>query len=253
MIPHHVVTGSDDAPPLVLANSLGSTYAMWDPLAAELAEHFRLVRFNARGHGGSEIVPDPYTLEDLGRDALELLDHLAIERTHWAGLSVGGMTGMWLAIHAPERIDRLVGLCTSAKLGPPELWQERIDTVHAKGTAAMVEGSLERWLTPDFRATHPETVELISTMLASVAPEGYAGVAAAIRDMDLLEELPRIGAPTLIIAGAQDPATPPSEHAQPIVDRVPGARLEVLDPGAHVITLERPREVTDLIVAHLEA
>ena len=113
----------------------------------------------------SDVLPDPYTLADLGHDALELLDHLGIEKTHWAGLSVGGMTGMWLAINAPERIDRLVGLCTSAKLGPPELWQERIDTVHAQGTAAMVEGSLQRWITPAFREAHPETVELITAML----------------------------------------------------------------------------------------
>jgi 3-oxoadipate enol-lactonase len=251
MIPHHVVTGPADAPWLVLANSLGSTYAMWDPEAAELAEHFRLVRFDARGHGGSDVLPDPYTLADLGNDALELLDHLGIEETHWAGLSVGGMTGMWLAINAPERIDRLVGLCTSAKLGPPEVWQERIDTVHAQGTAAMVEGSLQRWITPAFREAHPETVELITAMINSVTPQGYAGVAAAIRDMDLLDDLATITAPTLIIAGAQDPATPAQDHGRLIADRIPGARIEILDPGAHVITLERPESVTALIREHL--
>jgi 3-oxoadipate enol-lactonase len=250
MIPNHAVSG--DGPWLVLANSLGSTYAMGDPLVDTLAERFRVVRFDARGHGGSDVPPDPYSLEDLGQDALALLDQLGIEKTHWAGLSVGGMTGMWLAIHAPQRIDRLVGLCTSAKLGPPETWDERIATVHAQGTASMVDGSLERWITPGFRQSHPETVELIRTMLAAVAPAGYAGVAAAIRDMDLLDELPQISAPTLIIAGAQDPATPRQEHGQLIVDRVPHARLEVLDPGAHVITLERSQEVADLILDHLE-
>jgi 3-oxoadipate enol-lactonase len=251
MIPHHVISG--DGPWLVLANSLGSTHAMWDPVAAALAEHFRVVRFDTRGHGDSDAAPDPYTLADLGHDALELLDQLGIERTHWAGLSVGGMTGLWLAINAPERIDRLVGLCTSAKLGPPELWQERIDTVHAQGTGSMVDGSLQRWITPAFRDAHPETVELITTMINRVSAEGYAGVAAAIRDMDLLDELPRISAPTLIIAGAQDPATPPREHGQLIADRIEGARLEVLDPGAHVITLERPEDVTRLIIDHLES
>ena len=252
MIPHHVVTGPVDAPWLVLANSLGSTYAMWDSQAPKLAERFRLVRFDARGHGGSDVPPAPYALEDLGRDALELLDHLGIETTHWAGLSIGGMTGMWLAIHAPERIDRLVGLCTSAKLGPPELWEERIKLVRAQGTAAMVPGSLERWITPGCREAHPETVELITAMVASIAAEGYAGVAAAIQGMDLLADLHRISAPTLIIAGAQDPATPP-EHGRLIAEGAPNARLEILDPGAHMITLERPEAVTTLILEHLES
>src|SRR4051812_26871087 len=156
MIPHHLVSGPEDAPVLVLSNSLGSTLAMWDPQAPALAERFRLVRYDIRGHGGSETLPGPYTLDEVGADLIELLDQLQVERAHVAGLSLGGMTGMWLGINAPDRLDRLVLLCTSAKLGPPETWSERAATVRAEGTQAIAEAGVGRWLTEGFRNAHPD-------------------------------------------------------------------------------------------------
>jgi 3-oxoadipate enol-lactonase len=251
MIPHHVVTGPEDAPALVLSNSLGATLAMWDPQAEALAERFRLVRYDTRGHGESPVPPGPYDIADVGADLVALLDHLGIERAHVTGLSLGGMTGMWLGINAPERLDRLVLLCTSAKLGPPENWSERARTVRADGTAAVAEAGVGRWLTERFREEHPDTAEWLRAMIAAQPDAGYAECCGVIERMDQLADLPSITAPTLVIAGAQDPATPP-EHAERIVAGIPGARLEVLDPAAHLANVEQPEAVTRLILEHLE-
>jgi len=251
MIPHHVVTGAEDAPALVLSNSLGATLAMWDPQAGALAERFRLVRYDTRGHGESPVPPGPYDIADVGADLVGLLDHLGIERAHVVGLSLGGMTGMWLGVHAPERLDRLVLLCTSAKLGPPENWIERARTVRAQGTAAVAEAGFGRWLTERFRDEHPDTAEWLRAMIAAQPNEGYAECCGVIERMDQLAVLPSIKAPTLVIAGAQDPATPP-EHAERIVAGIPGARLEVLDPAAHLANVEQAEAVTRLILEHLE-
>jgi 3-oxoadipate enol-lactonase len=165
-------------------------------------------------------------------------------------VSLGGMTGMWLGVHAPARVDRLVLICTSAKLGPAAMWADRAQTVRDQGTAAVAEAGVGRWLTEGFRARHPDTAEWLRAMIAAQPDEGYASCCGVIEHMDQLADLPSMGAPTLVIAGAQDPATPP-EHGQRIVDAVPGARLEVLDPGAHLVNAERPHEVTNLILEHL--
>jgi 3-oxoadipate enol-lactonase len=252
MIPHHVVTGPEDAPALVLSNSLGSTLATWDPQAEALAERFRLIRYDTRGHGESPVLPGPYEVADIARDLLDLLDHLGIERAHVAGLSLGGMTGMWLGVHAPERLDRLILLCTSAKLGPPEMWADRARTVRAEGTQAVADAGVGRWLTDGFRERHPDTAEWLRAMIAAQPDAGYAEGCGVIERMDQLADLPEISALTLVIAGAQDPATPP-EHAERIVAAIPGARLEVLDPAAHLANVEQPEAVTRLILEHLEA
>jgi 3-oxoadipate enol-lactonase len=252
VIPHHTVTGPEHAPALVLSNSLGSTLAMWDPQAPALAERFRLVRHDVRGHGQSPVPPPPYTIDDVGRDLIELLDHLEIERAHLAGLSLGGMTGMWLGIHAPERLDRLVLLCTSAKLGPPETWSDRAQLVREEGTAAVAEAGVGRWLTEGFRHDNPDIAGELEAMIAAQPDEGYAACCGVIEHMDLTGDLPRITAPTLVIAGAQDPATPPA-HAERIAAGIPDARVAVLDPGAHLVNVEQPEAVTRLILEHLEA
>jgi 3-oxoadipate enol-lactonase len=248
---HHEITGSDDAPVLVLSNSLGSTLAMWDPQAGALAERFRLVRYDIRGHGRSDTPPGPYAIADVGNDLIALLDDLNVEKAHVAGLSLGGMTAMWLGINAPERLDRLVLLCTSAKLGPAQMWADRALTVREQGTAAIAEAGVGRWLTEGFRARYPEIAEHLRDMIASIDDEGYASACAVIEHMDLASGLPSIEAPTLVIAGAQDPATPP-EHAERIVAGIPAARLEVLDPGAHLVNVEQPEATTRLIIDHLE-
>jgi 3-oxoadipate enol-lactonase len=252
VIPHHTVTGPEHAPPLVLSNSLGSSLAMWDAQAPALAERFRLIRYDIRGHGQSPVPPAPYSIDDVGRDLIELLDHLEVEKAHVVGLSLGGMTGMWLGINAPERVDRLALLCTSAKLGPPETWADRAKLVREEGTEAVAEAGVGRWLTEPFRHDNPDITRDLEAMIAAIPDEGYAACCGVIEHLDLTAELPSIAAPTLVIAGAQDPATPP-EHAERIAAGIPGARVEVLDPAAHLANVEQPEAVTRLILEHLEA
>jgi 3-oxoadipate enol-lactonase len=250
MIPHHVVTGPEDAPPLVLSNSLGTTLAMWDEPAGALAERFRVIRYDTRGHGGSATPPGPYSIEDAGGDIVELLDALDVEAAHVAGVSLGGMTALWLAINAPERVNRLVPICTSASLGPPDGWAERAALVREQGTRAIVDATMERWFTAEHRARDPLTA--MRAMFEGVDDEGYASCCSIIEHMDLTPGLASITAPTLVIAAAQDPSTPPEPHATTIASAIPDARLEVLDPGAHLVAVERPDAVTALILEHLE-
>jgi len=249
---HHEVLGPDDAPTLVLSNSLGSTPAMWDAQLPVLAEHLRVVRYDHRGHGGSPVPPGPYELADLGADVLALLDRLDLERVHWCGLSLGGMVGMWLAINAPQRIDRLVLCCTSARLGPPEMWAERAATVRAHGVEAIADAGIGRWLTPGFVARNPDVAAAVRAMLVSTPAEGYAGCCEAIQRMDLLPHLAAIRAPTLVIAADDDPATPP-EHGERIAAGMPGARLQIVQDSRHMATIEQPRVMADLIAGHLLA
>jgi 3-oxoadipate enol-lactonase len=247
---HHVLEGPEDVPVLVMASSIGTTLRMWDDGAPELGERFRLVRYDHRGHGGSPVPPGPYRIEDLGRDALALLERLEIERFSWCGLSIGGMVGMWIASEVPERVERLVLCCTSALLGPRELWDERIRVAGEEGMEALVESVVPRWFTPGFFSGHPETVEKAARMLRETDPEGYAGCCAAIRDMDLRDRLGSITSPTLVISGAEDPATPP-EHGELIRDLIPGASFEVIPDASHLANIEQPEAVTRAILDHL--
>jgi 3-oxoadipate enol-lactonase len=250
---NHRINGPHDAPVVVLSNSLGSSMEMWAPQVPALSVRFRVLRYDQRGHGDSPVPPGPYDIPDLGQDVLDLLDSGGIERAHFVGLSMGGMTGMWLAANAPERIDRLVLLCTTAYFGTPETWIERAATVREHGTEAVAEAGVERWLTEDFREREPAVAERMRAMIAAQPDEGYAECCGALERLDLRDQLDRIAAPTLVIAGAQDPSTPPETHAQFIAGHIPNARLEVLDPGAHLINVERATEVTDLILDHLES
>ena len=247
---HHVLEGPEDAPVLVMANSLGTTLHMWVEQASAVRDLFRVLRYDHRGHGGSPVPPGPYAIEDLGRDALALLDGLGIERFSWCGLSIGGMVGMWLASEAPERVESLVLCCTSALLGPRELWDERIRVAREEGMDALVENVVARWFTPDFFSGEPEKVEKASRMLRETDPEGYAGCCAAIRDMDLRDRLGGIRAPTLVLSAADDPATPP-EHGELIRDSITGAGFEVIPNASHLANMERPEAVNRVILAHL--
>ncbi|MEB3369921.1 3-oxoadipate enol-lactonase [Saccharopolyspora mangrovi] len=244
---NHELTGPEGAPVVVLSNSLGTDLRLWDEQVPALSDRFRVLRYDQRGHGGTGAKPGPYALAELGGDVLELLDRLGIGKAHFAGVSLGGMTGMWLAEHAPERIDRLALICTSADLGSAS-WLERAATVRADGMAAMVEPSLPRWFTPA-AAERPEIREKFGGMISSADAEGYAGCCEAIAGMDILDGLPGIAAPTLVIAGAEDPATPPS-HAERIAAGVPGARVEVLSPAAHLANAEQPEAVNRLLLEH---
>lgn len=245
------IDGPPDAPVLLLGGSLGTTAEMWEPQVATLSQDNRLVRFDLRGHGGSPVPPGPYSMDDLGGDVLALMDRLGLERASYCGVSIGGMIGQWLGIHAPKRIDRLVLICTSAYLPPAENWHERARAVREAGTPeAVADAVVARWFTPQFAEREPGVVHRHRTMIGSIAAEGYAGCCEAIAGMDLRSGLERIAAPTLVLAGAQDPAITP-EHGEAIAAAVPDARLEVLDPGAHLLSVERAGEVTELIAAHV--
>ena len=247
---HHEVSGPAHAPIVLMGGSLGTTLEMWAG-QLPLADRFRLVRFDHRGHGRSPAPPGPYEIADLGADVLGLMDALGIERASACGLSIGGMVGMWLAANAPERIDRLVLICTSAHMPPASAWQERAAAVLAAGSTEVVADIVvARWLTPAFAAEHPNVRAWLRAMLVAADPPGYAACCGAIERMDLRDELPRIAAPTLVISGSDDLATP-IEHQRLIAEAIPGARHEVVSPAAHVAAVERPEAVNRLIGEHL--
>ena len=246
---HHRSDGPADGPVLLLGGSLGSDLTMWDGQLA-LARRHRLLRFDHRGHGGSSATPGPYSIDELAHDVLELMDALGLERVSYAGLSLGGMIGMWLAAHAPERIDRLVLLCTTAHVPGGELYLARAEAVRRAGSVeSIADGVLERWLTPAFAEAHPDVRSALRAMLVGTSAEGYAGCCEAIAAMDLRDGLARIAAPTLVISGAEDPATPVALQAD-IADGIPRARHEVV-AAAHLATAEQPDRINELIGAHL--
>lgn len=250
MTPYSIVDGPAGAPLLVLANSLGTTVDMWEPQLPALTERYRVLRFDTRGHGRSAVPPGPYTIGDLGSDVLALLDGLGVTRAHFCGLSLGGMVGMWLAAHAPERIDRLVLCCTSARPGAPESWAHRASTVRAEGTVAIADLVVSRWLTPEYAHRRPDVVARLRAMLTATPAEGYASCCGAIERLDLTAALPRIAAPTLVLHGVDDPAFTPS-HGADIAAAVPGARLALVRDAAHLANVEQDDAVTTLIVEHL--
>ena len=246
---HYQLEGRADAPVLVLSNSLGTTLEMWLPQMPALLENFRVLRYDTRGHGQSEVTTGSYTIAQLGGDVLALLDQLHIARAHFCGLSMGGMIGMWLAIHAPTRIDRLVLANTSAAIGVPEVWNTRITKVRQDGLASIVDAVLERWFTADFLAHAPAQVERVKTMLRNTPAEGYIANCAAVRDMDQRGDLDKITAPTLVIGGKHDNATPP-EHGELIARAVPGAHYVELN-AAHLSNWEMAQSFTHQVIDFL--
>jgi 3-oxoadipate enol-lactonase len=250
---HHAVVGPKDAPALVLSNSLGTDMRMWDPQVEALSRHFRLVLYDTRGHGRSPVPPGPYTLAELGQDVLALLDRLKIDRASLCGVSLGGMTGMWLGAHAADRIERLVLCCTAAFLPPADAWAQRAADVRAAGSTEVVaDAVLSRWLTAAGAAADPERLAWLRAMLLATPAEGYASCCAVIEHLDVRDALASIRAPTLAVAGAEDPATP-ALHLREIADGIPGARLEVLDGAAHLANLERADELNRLVIEHCHA
>lgn len=220
---NYQLEGPVDAPVLVLSNSLGTDLQMWDAQIAAFTQHFRVLRFDTRGHGKSLVTPGFYTIEQLGHDVLSLLDALHIERAHFCGLSMGGLIGQWLGINAGQRLHKLVVCNTAAKIGDPSIWDPRIEMVLRDGRAAMValrDASIARWFTPDFAEANPAAAQRITDMLAATSPEGYAANCAAVRDADFRDQLSVIKVPLLVIAGTEDAVTPPAgghfiqEHVQ---------------------------------------
>lgn len=246
---HYHLEGPDDAPVLLLSNSLGTDIGMWEPQMAAFTARFRVLRYDSRGHGKSDAPPGPYTIERLGKDALGLLDALDLRRVRFCGLSKGGMVGMWLGANAGDRIERLVLCNSSAQLGPPALWDDRIRAVREGGMAALTDAVLERWFTASFRVAAPEKTAPVRRMLLATPPEGYVGCCAAIRDMDQRESIRAVRVPTLVVAGMHDPATPPA-HGALIAERIAGARLVTLD-AAHLSNIEAASAYNDAVLGFI--
>ena len=248
---HYEIEGREDAPVLVLSNSLGTGLDMWAPQMPALLQRFRVLRHDSRGHGQSDVPAGPYTIAQLGADVLALMDHLGIRRAHFCGLSMGGMTGMWLGARHADRLLRLALCNTAAKIGTPALWNARIDKVNAEGMAAITGAVIDRWFTPGFQQRAPGQVDSVRAMLLATAPAGYSASCAAVRDMDQRGDIAAISVPTLVIAGTHDLATPPGD-GRAAADAIPGARYVELD-AAHLSNWEQPELFTRALVDFLTA
>ena len=248
---HYMVEGDKDGELVVLSGSLGSDLRMWDPQVGALtAAGYRVLRYDHRGHGQSPAPAGPYTLADLSADAIELLDRVGAPRAHFVGLSLGGMVGMWLAQHAGPRLRSLTLCCTSAELRPASGWADRAAAVRQRGMRALSTAVVERWFTPPWRAGRPQRVRYYEAMVAATPAEGYAACCEAIQTMDIASGLSDISTPTLVIAGADDPATPP-DHGRRIATAIPSGRLEIVSPAAHLANVECSLKVNALILGHL--
>lgn len=240
--------GREDAPVLILSNSLGTTMDMWQPQAGPFAEHFRVIRYDTRGHGGSGSPDGAYSLDRLGCDVIELADALGIGTFSFCGLSLGGMTAQWLGWRAPDRLERIVIANSSPYMGPPLAWQQRIDTVRGQGMGAIADAVIERWFTQKFRAC-PDNIADLRTALLATSATGYAGCCAAIRDMDMRPVLGLVQVPALVIGGTHDPATPP-DHCAQLASGIPDAQCAMF-PAAHLSSFELPREFNAAVLFHL--
>jgi 3-oxoadipate enol-lactonase len=248
--PIHVeVTGSDSAPTLMLSNSLGTDLHMWDDQAGEFARHFRLIRYDRRGHGMSGAPKGPYSFDRFGHDILSVLDALGVEKTNWCGLSMGGMDGQWLGANAPDRIEKLVLANTHYHYADKAPWAERLRFLEQHQLSDMVAANMERWFTKGFRARAPQVIERMSRMFVATNHAGYMACVAAVRDIDFRTSNPRITAPTLVIVGTQDPATPPAA-GETIAKTISGAKLVALD-AAHISNVEQPQAFTKAVLDFL--
>jgi 3-oxoadipate enol-lactonase len=245
------VDGQDDAPWLVLSHSLGSTLNMWAPQVAAFAQHFRVLRYDTRGHGASMVPSGEYSMVDLGSDVLRLLDAVRAERVAFCGLSMGGATALWLATHAPERLSHVI-VCNSLPwLGPPDAITARIATVRERGLAPLVDATMERWFTPEFRAGSPDVVARVRSEFLATPVDGYAGCLAALRAHDERAHLATIQLPVLVIAGQYDVAPPPA-HARAFAAQVRSAHFVEL-PAAHLSNLGAPEAFDEAVLGFLDA
>ncbi len=243
------IDGPSGAPVLLMANSLGTTMAVWDHLVPALSQRFRVVRYDHRGHGGSGATPGPYDIELLGEDALAVLDRLGVEAASLCGLSIGGAVAMWVAAHHPARVEGLVVCCAAARFGSPGDWTERARFVRKHGPTALLDTLVQRWFSPGF-AGLDSARRRVEGMLETVDAEGYAGCCEALTTMDLTGELARITAPTLVVAGALDPAVP-TACALELATAISGSTLLVLAETAHLAPVEQPVRLAEALLGHL--
>ncbi|HET8925769.1 MAG TPA: 3-oxoadipate enol-lactonase [Candidatus Acidoferrum sp.] len=248
---HYLLEGPAGAPVLMFSNSLGTNYAMWDGQAIELQKKFRIVRYDTRGHGESAVTPGPYSIEQLAKDVLGLLDELHLDPVHFCGLSMGGMIGMWLGANAPHRLNKLVLCNTAAKIGTAETWNSRIEAVRKGGMKAIASAVIERWLTAEFRKKDPVAVASTLKILEQTNPEGYAACCAAVRDFDYRDELGKIRVSTQVISGTHDPATPAADGRY-LAEQIPSARFAALN-AAHLSNIEERDRFNHEVTAFLNA
>jgi len=245
------VSGPEKAPVVLLGSSLGATRAMWAPQLDVLSERFRVIAFDHRGHGGSEVPPGPYVIEDLGGDVVELLNELLVEQAAYVGISLGGAVGLWLAENAPDRFTRFVLLCPPAyPAAGAQMWTDRAAQVRAEGTQAITEATLQRWFLPTYAEAHKDEVDLVRQQLLNTPDEGYAACCEALGAMDLRDRLEDITAPVLLVTAESDTSIPP-ETVIPLAGAIPGAHLEILDNAAHLVTYSDPTRINPLLLAHL--
>lgn len=247
---HHELSGDPAAPAVLFLGSLGSDLSMWRPQAEALAATRRVVTVDHRGHGASPTPQGPYTLAALGNDIVTLLDTLGLDAVDYVGLSLGGAVGQWLAAHHPDRIRTLTLLCTSAAFLPAQPWLDRAETVRRDGLASIADSIVARWFSPARAERDPDLVARHVAMVRGTTDEGYAACCEALATWDGRPGLARITAPTLVIAGAQDPATPPATM-RTLADGIAGARLHVVEPAAHLANVEQPQHITSLITEHI--
>ncbi|MCB1525213.1 MAG: 3-oxoadipate enol-lactonase [Rhodoblastus sp.] len=245
------VEGPENAPVLMISNSLGSNLHMWDDQIPALSKHFRVVRYDSRGHGLSAAPTGPYSLEQLGKDALAILDALGVKKAHWMGLSKGGAVGQWLLLNAPDRIERAVLANTAAQFGTADTWNDRLRTLRELGLQGMVDAVIDRWFTKEFQAKAPEAIARIKAAFEKTPADGYAACMAALRDIDLRDAIRNIRNQVLVIIGKNDPATPP-EAGKAIAAAIPGARLVELD-AAHLSNIEAADEFNKAVIDFLTA
>jgi len=247
---HYRLTGSPDGPPLVLINSLGTDLRIWDEVVARLADRYRILCYDKRGHGLSDAPAGPYGLDDHVADLAGLLAHCGARRAAVCGISIGGMVAMRLATRHPGKVDGLILCDTGPTIGTPQMWNDRIARVRDEGLPALADELASRWVSPAYREQQPAAFAGWRNMLERCSSEGYVASCATVRDADLSAELPSIAAPTLVVVGANDLTTPP-EVARRLADAIPHARLKELRDTGHVPAIEQPAGLAELIREHL--
>lgn len=257
LVTHYDLAGPEGAPVLLLANSLGTSFHVWDAIVPALTTRFRVLRYDMRGHGLTDATALPgdtqgYSISKLAGDALALMDALGIQKAHVVGLSIGGMVAQHLAAHAPGRVDHMVLCDTAAVIGPASVWNDRIVGIRRDGLPAIAPGVMARWFTEGFRAARPDLIRGYVNMVARTTLDGYLGCAMAVRDADLRDAGAKITAPVLVIVGDKDPSTPPAA-AEALAQGIPGARLEMIADASHIPCVEQPEALTRLILGFLPA
>jgi len=246
---HHTLTG-DTGPAVLLGPSLGTTGELWRDLAADLSRDHRVVSLDLRGHGRSPVPAGPYTMEELAADVVATADGIGLEQFAYVGLSIGGAIGQVLGLDHADRLSSLVLCCTAPVFGDAATWTERAAQVRREGLEPLVEATTERWFTPAYRSAQPDRVAWVMDMFRATPPEGYAGCCEALAQYDVTERLGRLSVPTRVVAGAEDPGTPP-EVGRRIADAVPGSDLVVLDGAAHIANVAVPEPFAAAVRGHL--